>query len=204
MAVFWVFPLAAVIHWPFPCCCGFKHIRKCKSAVILVTKRVNEMDFQSELWGTVIARCRLVWFSLIHTVGNWGVQTNSKRQECELIKPKYAILCTRWRQSPSFCYRNDVFSPSAFGRVKPLVQRKGARVRCDWLLCLFPPFCCYGWHIPSIDAIPTLSQLPLVPPPDISYSIILAPALSLCFKVSFIDSLHFFVSTPLAHTSVYI
>lgn len=204
MAVFWVFPLAAVIHWPCPCCCGFKHIRKCKSAVILVTKRVNEMDFQSELWGTVIARCRLVWFSLIHTVGNWGVQTNSKRQECELIKPKYAILCTRWRQSPSFCYRNDVFSPSAFGRVKPLVQRKGARVRYDWLLCLFSPLLLlwvthsFYWCNTNIVAIASGA------PPDISYSIILAPALSLCFKVSFIDSLHFFVSTPLAHTSVYI
>lgn len=55
--------------------------------------------------------------------------------------------------------QNIIFSPSVLRRVKPLVQRKGEKVWHNWLPLLFSPFCCYGWHILSTGAIPTLSQL---------------------------------------------
>lgn len=80
-------------------------------------------------------------------------------------------------------------------------ERESDMIGCS--VC-FPPFVAMGDTFLLLMQYQHCHNCLWCPPPDISYSIILAPALSLCFKVSFIDSLHFFVSTPLAHTSVYI
>lgn len=49
-------------------------------------------------------------------------------------------------------------------------ERKSDMIGCPFC---FPLFCCYGWHIPSIDAIPTLLQLPLASPPtQLQYNLI--------------------------------
>lgn len=86
-----------------------------------------------------------------------------------------------WRQSTLLLLRNMVFSPSASGRVKPLVQKHWDKVQYDWLTPFFLPlFVAMG--DPSSDAIPTLSQLPLFTPPNThpppsSYSIISSPSL---------------------------
>lgn len=74
---------------------------------------------------------------------------------------------------------------------------RGQKKKSDVIGCPFcsPHFCCYGWCIPSSDAITTFSQSP-VPPPKPSYSIVSSPAISLCFVPS---SLIFSISLSPLH-----
>lgn len=127
----------------------------------------------------------------------------------ELIKHKSSFMCLadcrrdmQYTQPVTsitlLLLQNVVFSPSAFGHVKPLVDWKGENIQYDWLPLLFSPFCCYGWHIPSIDAIPTLWNCHWFSPYPATIS---SPSLSL-FQLSLIDSLHVFVSAPFALTSI--
>lgn len=104
---------------------------------------------------------------------------------CELVNwlsERYAIYTLGDVNHPPFvtehCFSTICFWP---------YQATGSEDRRKtlmWLaaLSVLPHFCCYGWHIPSSDAIPTLSQSPLVPPSPLpSYSIVSSPAISLCF-----------------------
>lgn len=51
---------------------------------------------------------------------------------------------------------------SACIHMRMLLQRITESAWSDWPLLLFFFFCCYGWHVLSIGAIPTMSEL--VPP----------------------------------------
>lgn len=114
-----------------------------------------------------------------------------------------------WRQSTLLLLRNMVFSPSASGRVKPLVQKHWDKVQYDWLTPFFLPL-----FVAMGDAFLLLMQyqhcrnchcLPLQHPPtpiQLQYNLISIPFL--CFNSPSLIPLRFFVFAPLALTSVYI
>lgn len=114
-----------------------------------------------------------------------------------------------WRQSTLLLLRNMVFSPSASGRVKPLVQKHWDKVQYDWLTPFFLPL-----FVAMGDAFLLLMQyqhcrnchcLPPQHPPtpiQLQYNLISIPFL--CFNSPSLIPLCFFVFAPLALTSVYI
>lgn len=144
-----------------------------------MTKRMNELDHRLSCEGESQPSCdSLTWWNI---GGGWGgaAECDTDRRGKKSQKKERATAASSLNSRFHSCLQlrtelNMTSEPSAFGRVKPLLQRNTQNVWSDWLPFLFPLFCCYGWHILSIDAISTLSQLPLptLHPTPPSYSII--------------------------------
>lgn len=141
-----------MIYSPCFCCCGFKQLRKRKPVVILVTKRVSEMDLQAELWRRHVGgRYDSGSFKCLEMEGCYRGRgkhaAKSQNHHCDLIKMTVGEMWsirTQWRQSPSFCYRT-LFSHHLLLAMSNHWFR-GRKRKSDMIGCpfCFPPFVAMG------------------------------------------------------------